>query len=214
MGRSVFVEPPKGSELAARYVAIKANQSRADCLRELGASYSDEILIETGELLALEHDPRIWKHPTNLIARHYLPFYLAQKYGAEAADCLAENSALAMSYAQDLQRLEFLEATAAERSKEPTVDPGDSAKVLVFAEFLNVQNEYPGASLNYCFEKTAERLGGAGAPLNRASVRRAVAYVVSMVNSQTKEGRDLQIRAITHFQEFFRPGWRKRLEAS
>ena len=213
MGRSVLVEPPKGSELAARFAAVNAAQPFADTLRELGASLSEEMLVATGELLALERDPRIWKHSADLIARRYLPSYVADKYGKEAAALLRGNKALAMGYARDLQRLEFLEATAAERAKEPAAKPHATTKALIFAEFSNVRDEFPDASLNYCFAITADRLGGPGAPINRAAVRRAVSSAVSAASGQPEQTRDSLLRANAFFQEFFRRGWRKRLNA-
>lgn len=84
MASSILREPPPGSELAARIKAM--NRAAPEPGSPLAA---DPVLIETAELSEVLREPRLWKLPAELVARHVVPHRIEAAYGAEAAAELA-----------------------------------------------------------------------------------------------------------------------------
>ena len=124
---------------------------------------------------------------------------------------LAQSPALALVIAPQLQELEYRCASAAQRAKSPPPEDRPFAAALVFAEFLTVCRDLPGASFNRQCMEVAQRLGGHGAKIDRAAVRRAVEGQVKALARLPEHKHAVTMHALLRLSETFRPGWRKEL---
>lgn len=211
MARSVLGEPPKGSELGARFAALLGGQPFCEALIALGEAKSDDLLVEEGERQAVLRDPRIWKHPAQRIARHVVPQHLTEEFGEATAADILRHPDFVLGYAQRLQTLEYYRATAAQRAKEPRKGHELLVAALILAEFLNVQERAPDRSLNYCFRTTGRNLGRAGQPIGRSIIRRSVSRILLHIGRESERGQEMMTLSVFRLRETFRTGWETRL---
>ncbi len=176
MALSILRNPPRGSVLAARVEAF--NSARP----EAGSRLTDNPAFnEMAELYEVIREPRLWKLPREWVARHVVPVHLQAVSGPTAADAARENAELAIAYARTLQELDEATASAAKRAKEPASDLQAIVLPIIFAEFLSVQVQMPGASANRHYEVTGINLGRSREPLDRNAIRRAVQKFLRML---------------------------------
>ncbi|MCA3441956.1 MAG: hypothetical protein INF52_01070 [Rhodobacter sp.] len=206
MAASILRDPPPVSELAARVDFLAAIEF------DPGSPLAtDPVLIETAELLQVIREPRLWKLPAELVVRHVVPQRIEAAYGAGAAAELARSPALVLVVAHQLQELDDRCASARKRAKSPPPEGRSLVAALVFAEFMAVCGDLPGASFNRQCMEAARRLGGHGAKIDRAVVRRAVEGQVKALSRLPENMHAVAMHALLRLSETFRPGWRKRL---
>lgn len=208
--RSILKEPPKGSELAARFNHLTRGLSTHAGLIAFGKDQAEDVFIELGEWRALMHEPRLWLLPADLVARRWLPAYLAEACGKETAESVRANEDLALQYARDLQRLAYLEANAGEKAREPLEDNRPFLQTLIFAEYGAVRAKIPNSTINSCSVKVCENLGGANAPLDRMTIRRAIEGFPKLLAPQSCAHPEYVILAVLHLRDYFRDGWQTR----
>ena len=198
MAKSALREPPAGSELAARFAEVRGNQSAPD----------DPVLREILELGAVIEEPRLWKLPTEWVARHVVPIHIRLTAGEDAAAELQQSPMLALAIARMLQELDKEQASARKRATEPPPDHIALVRSLIVAEFFNVGLEIPGASLTRRYMTTARRLSGNGAKIDRATVARAVKHFFAVMDRQSEQKRKGLELALFFFADRFQPGWK------
>ena len=199
MTKSALREPPAGSELAARFAEIHEDKRDPE----------DPVLRELFELNAVINEPRLWKLPTEWVARHVVPVRIELTDGAVAAAELQQSPKLALIIAGLMQALDEAQASARKRATEPPLDHMALVRALIVAEFLNVDKEMPGASLTRRYMTTARRLSGNGAKIDRATVARAVKHFFAAMDRQPDEKRKAVTAALFFCADRYRPGWKK-----
>jgi hypothetical protein len=205
MSFSILRKPPHGSELAARVEAMNRDPD------ENSPFAREPILVATAEMYEVSREPRLWKLPADLVARHVVPQRIEAAYGSEAAAELARSPALALVVAHQLQELDYRCASAGQRAKSPPPEDRPLAAALVVAEFMTVCGDLQGASFNRQCMEVAQRLGGHGAKIDRAAVRRAIEGQVKSLARLPENMHALAMLALLRLSETFRPGWRKEL---
>lgn len=204
MGVSAIRQPPHGSELAARVEAM--DRGAKECPLVLNQSILAEF-IEASEVI---REPRLWKLPTELVARHYVPAYVQATAGDEAASAIKASERLSFAFARLLQSNDYATVSAEKRAKEPAADLRPTI-LLVYAEFLAVQAKLPDASENRLCELTGINLGASREPIHRNTIRRAVRKGQSILRRLPPRHVDLLLRAMLEHGQRFQPGWNKTL---
>lgn len=195
---SILHNPPRGTELAAR-VAILQNAQP-----EPSRDFADHpVLRETAELYEVMREPRSWKLPTDLVARHVLPSRFRTEYGEKAAAALNRNPDLALAVAEQFQQLDYLSSSAAKRAKEPPSDLHALVLPIIYAEFLSVRARMSAASANRHYEVTGINLGGPRQPIDRNAIRRAVEKFPRRLFRLPERQINLVLLSIMVFQDEF-----------
>ena len=169
MALSILRNPPSGSELAARVRVLENAEFESD-----HRLVDEPSVKDAAELYEVIREPRSWKIPANLVARHILPYEFKYRYGEQAAADLEKCPDLALAAAKQFQQLDYLRSSAVERAKEPPSDLHVTAMPIIYAEYLAVKRRETEASDNRHYEVTGRNLGGRHDPIDRNAIRRAV----------------------------------------
>lgn len=166
---SPLLNPPKGSELAARVqVLMNAGFAPDHPLT------TNPVLIEKGELDEVLREPRSWKLPTGLVARNILPYDFKIRYGEQVVAQLEKCPDLAQAAARLFQDLDFKRSSTAERAKEPTSDHRITAMMVIFAEYQAIKRKNPNFGDSQCCRAAGINLGTRWRRIDRNTIRRAV----------------------------------------
>lgn len=208
MVKSMIRHAPRNSELGQRL----AHLTDPDALE---AVYQMVPGIRTvAEGIAFLSEPRLWKAPVRVVAKHRLLAELETRGRTKALQAFEREPEAALYAAELLQALEYEKAKTEERNRETQPDNRWLTRYLIAAEWLNVAPHMPEASVTAVRREVGRRLGTSREFVNTATIRRALHdFEADQLLAPPPAVRSLVKLYLALLSVYFERGWQARARA-